>query len=535
MSSTFQDKTIKFIAKSDNPAAVDVLVGLLENSDSELQSLGFEAIYVRRDMALYPILFDTFQTNPEGWMKLPAVNTDRLSKIADIVFRGNDVSKRQSAAQMIQDYRLYETLPSVITLVQGADAEATKLAVHLVIALAEGFYDDLVKAPSDTERRNLDRRREWFVQQMDPLVKSYAVHKVDDLLRALLLVTKKEYQTFQTVMNDHRSAACKKIAEMLATGEHGSYVRVLLGFIGDANSPPVIDEILTTRSDPYYVRKMLDYIGTEPSSDLKTALKRLKGFSWLTPKNQGLAQLIEGLEPNAIQLFASISLSKDESLKLYRYFFQHPSPLAHRAAAECIRKLVGDDVNSLLLEFLNDPDPEAAAAIYKILKARNVKELETQFLVLAERDEPIIKQTLYDAIPDLHVETFASRINHMSRMSAKRLGQYVRKLDPKTFQFIADEIMSPIPIKKIMACDVAAVTGHAPDVEARLIEIALDDDDSNVRIAAIKALSEVLTKTSVEYLKVFMNDQSMNIRDAAALAMKDWMANYQAAFGGAAG
>jgi HEAT repeat protein len=71
-------------------------------------------------------------------------------------------------------------------------------------------------------------------------------------------------------------------------------------------------------------------------------------------------------------------------------------------------------------------------------------------------------------------------------------------------------------------------TGFAKDFLPRIIEIAEEDDELPVRLAAISALSTILTKEALEALRNLMHDRVTDVRDAVAIAVKDWAAAYRA-------
>ncbi|MDR0870503.1 MAG: HEAT repeat domain-containing protein [Planctomycetaceae bacterium] len=525
--SAFQGKTIKFLGKDPNPAAVEVLVKLLANPDNRLRTMAFDALFLRKDQTLCILLFKYFIKDEEFWAHNEILTAERLSRLADAAFRTDNAAVREEAARVILQYKLYETLPAVLMYLEGSDDELAVKAKAMTLQLSESFYADLLAAP-ESERRNFDRRREWFVQQLDGPIKRYSVNNCEELIKSLLILAKKDYETMVTLAADHRSVAGKKVIEELSTGEHGSYIRLLLSYIGDSGTPALIDEILVKRSDPLFVRKMLETVGPEPTFEFKTALKRFKEFAWFFPNKAELPSLVDGLEPFAVQLLSASDFPKDRQIKLHRFFLERKPAESRRAAAEAVRRLVGDDVNSMLLDFLNDSDPVTAATIFRILKARNCKEIDQHFDTLVNRPEPEIRQAIYDTMPDLHIESFASRFNQLTAESARIQGRYVRLIDPNTLKIISDDIVSPIPIRRLSACGVAAATGYARDFEKRIIEMAAGDDEGKVRIAAITALGSILTKDSIEEIKYLINDRSMDIRNAAAAALRDWMTAYQA-------
>ncbi|MDR1268675.1 MAG: HEAT repeat domain-containing protein [Planctomycetaceae bacterium] len=528
MTTLFQEKTIKFLGKSSNPASNEILLKLLGHPVDRIRTLAFDCLYLKKDAELYLLLFKCFIQDKDYWLQTKSLQRDRLFRLTDTAFRNGKDALHEAAAAIILEQKLFETLPAILANLEGTNEKRAQESRAMVLQLAELFYADLLNA-SELERRNFDKRREWFIEQLDAPVKRYAVHGIDEILQSLLIVTKKDFATMATLANDHRSVAGKRVSELLLHGQHGSYIRLLLSYLSDPDSPAVIDEILATRSDSFFVRQMLEFVGVNPAEEFQDALKRFRSFAWLVPKNPDLPELVQGLEPCAVQLLQASSFPKYQMVALYRFFFERHSVESRRAAAVAVRRLVGDDVNAMLLHFVNDSDAETAAMIFRILKSREVKELSAQFEQLINRRELEIRKAIYETTPELHIETFTSRINQMTAESAKTMGRYVYCIDPNTLTVLRDDLFSPIPVRRLSACLAVLATGLCSQFMKRLIELAETDDDVNVRCAALSALSTILTKEAVETIKHLVDNKSMIIRDAATVALKKWMTDYQTA------
>ena len=526
----FQEKVIRFIGKSENPAAIEILQQLLAHTDTDFRKLAFNALYLKKDPDVYILLFKQFQKDEEYWGTPGTVPSERLAKIADAALRNTSGEYRTTAANAIMKYKLYEVLPAVVLYLESQDKKFSLLMRKTLLHLAESFYNDIMAA-TPADRRNFDRKREWFVSQLDGIIKRYPINGIDEAIQSLLIITKTDFDLMKLVAADHRSATAQKMGEFLRTGTHRSYFRLLLSYVADPESPGTMDAIISERADAAFVRRLLEYVGPDPSPEFRSAVKRFQELVWFKADNPELPGLVEGLEPNAVQLLQSISLPKDRVLPLYRFFLERPSVESRRAAAESARWLVGEEINQLLLQFVDNSDPQTAAILFRLLKSREVAGVDAVFPQLIERPEPEIRQAIYDMMPELHVETFASRISQMTPLTAQKMGRYVRLIDPNTHKVIADDIKSPIPIRRASACKVAMVTDYAKEFVARIIEIAEYDDELPVRLAAIAALSTVLVKEALETLKRLAGDQSTDIRDAVEIGVKSWAAAYHATTG----
>jgi hypothetical protein len=190
--------------------------------------------------------------------------------------------------------------------------------------------------------------------------------------------------------------------------------------------------------------------------------------------------------------------------------------------------MVGEEINRLLLKFVDNSDPQTTAIVFKLLKSREVNGIDDVYPKLLERPDPIIRQAVYDMVPDIHVETFASRVSQMTPFQAQKWGRFVRLADPNTYKVVDDDIKSPIPIRRTSACKVALYTGYADKFLSRIIEIAEYDDEHASRLAAISALSAIMKKEALESLKRLTSDRYTDIREAAESAIKTWAATYHA-------
>ena len=522
----FQEKIIKFIGKSVNPSANDILLHLLAHVDPDLRRVAFNAIYLKKSPDLYVLFFKQFTQDEEFWGKPGTIPSERLAKIVDAALRDPSGQHRQAAAEAAMKYKLYEILPAVVISLESSDQQHAAMMRKVLLHLADSFFDDLIVA-SPVERRNFDRKREWFVSQLDSPIKRYSISACDEAVQSLLIIGKKDFDLMKLVAGDSRSAVGKKFAEYLRTGTHRCFLRVLLNYVDDPDSPGTMDEIISERSDALFVRKLLEYVGLDPNPDFRTALKRFKEFTWFRAENPELLDIVAGLERNAVQLLQSVSFPKERVIPLYRFFLERESVDSRRAAAESVRWLVGEEINHLLLKFVNNSDPQTAAILFRLLKSRDVSGIEDVLPTLIERPDSEIRQAIYDMMPNLRAESFASHVSQMTPITAQKTGRYVRLIDANTYKKIDDDIRSPIPIRRAAACKVAMYTDYTREFLPQIIDIARDDEMS-VRLAAIAALSTVLVKDALAALKSIENDRSTDIRDAVRIAVQNWAAAYHA-------
>ncbi|MGL6225963.1 MAG: hypothetical protein ACRC10_04965 [Thermoguttaceae bacterium] len=520
------DKTVKFLGETENPAACDILRVLLDSQDWPTRSAAFEALYLKKDQTLNLLLLSKFLEDEENWMKVPAVNTDRLARLFEAATRANDPALLTTSIQMVLRWKIYDGLKSLLPFLDSPRADLAKLAGESILSLAEKFYDEMAACTTVAELRNLDRRREWFSAELEDAVRRYSVHGMVEPIKAFLLVARKDYASFLNIMGDHHSAASKKILELIETGDHGSYLRLLLSFLEDSNAPPQIDAIICKRSDARFVRNMLSIAGQAQNAQAKQPYKRFKDFAWMKPNDPHLPELIESEEASFVQLFTNIGLTREKQIEMFRFVFSKCSAEGRRAAAESLRAFPGDDFNALLLDVVNDPDPAACATLMKLVKSRNMKEAEQVIGQCLERSEPQIMQAIYDIVPDYHIESYLQKVVDLDPQEALTRGRIVRKVDENAEKVLSAELVSAVPVRRIAAITAVRYMGFGREYQDYLIKMVREDAETTIRVAACTALGEVLTVESLRTLKEATEERSLALRTAATEAIQRWSQLY---------
>lgn len=525
----FQEKTIKYLAKTENPAATDLLRPLLSDEDLRIRGLAFEALYLKRDPEILLELFDAFAANTAHWKGCPQITQDRLGRIAQAGIRSGDLERMRKAMDLVRDYKIYEAMSAFVPLIESPDKESAHYGAEGVMMLGEMFYKDLSEAPNAVARANLDRQRLWLTTELDGVAKRYSMHGMLEPLRAVLMITKKDYDTFQTVMQDIHSAASKKVMEILAEEDHPGFYRLLLSFVDDPDSPPSVDVILTKKREPRFVRYLLQVVGDNPSDEAKAAFKRFSAFSWLDPTNPDLKELVAGLETPLVRLMTNMSLPRERLLALFSFVMKNGEVEGRRTAAAALRQYPGDDFNNLVRGLLDDPDPLVCSSLLRIVKSRNFPDADEIISAFVQRNDPEINKTLFELMPDYRIDAFLSRMSQYSEPAAYSMGKIVRSVDPNTAKILSNEVGSFVPVRRQIACDGIRFTGMARDFLGDLCKIAETDDETNARIAALNALADVLLKEAIVTIQDAMQDKSFVIREAATAAAQKWMTRYQKA------
>ncbi|MDR1959464.1 MAG: HEAT repeat domain-containing protein [Planctomycetaceae bacterium] len=514
------EKNIRFCIKTDNPAATEMLRFYLKSDDYEIRQKAFEGIFFKQEPGIFAELFRLIRENEEMWMKIPFLTPARLGKILDSIIRGNDWEQTRTACEMAVRYKVYESLPAISTLLEVPKPEYVSLSAETTLQLAECFYESLAAAVSSLELRNMDRQREWIAAQMEVPVRKYGIHGRDEFVRAYLMVAKRGYTFLNGVLDDIHSQVCKLMIKLLRESEGGSYYRLLLSYIGDANTPQIINNVLTEKDNKSFVQYLLKWISDAPSQSMKDALKRFNRFSWIRTDNTGLADLIEGLEACFVQLVAHATLPREITLAMFEFILQSSSVEGKRAVMTVIRSFSGDDVNRILLAVASDSDPVVCSKILKILKNRNVKEAVQVIMQNVEHPDPLVRRTIYELMPEFRIENFLQKMGQISPYTAGIIGKIVLNVDPHVHKRISEDIASATPLRRRVAMETLQCMGICGEYEEQIVHLLENDDEVPVRVAACKALGDVVTQNSVQTLTWASHDRNLMVQRAAVESLE---------------
>ena len=521
------DKTIRFLTKSLNPSSIDLLRFLLNDLERDIREKAFEGLYSKKKPELMLELFHLVAQNESQWREVAFLNPERMSRLAEEAIRSGDFELAKMGCAMAIRNNLYETLPAISTMLDVPRPDWVDFAAGTLLKLATCFYNELANAASDLDRRNMDRRREWFAAQLEDPVRRFPIHGRIEPVKAFLLVVKKNHPFLLGLFGDVHSQVCKTVINLLQNNEDVGYYRLLLGFIDDANAPPVIDLILTSKEDRKFINCMLKTVGENPSQTTKDALKRFKGFRWIVPGNEAIPDLIEGEEAGFVQLVANATMPRETTLAMFDLIFKLPSVKGRQAAIKAIRAFNGDDVNRILIAAVNDSDPEVCSEAIRVMKAKRVKEVDQIIMQKYDHPSAMVRDTIYELMPEFRIETFFQKIGQVTDNMARIIGRIVRRIDPNVQKRINEEIASAIPVRRRMAVDATLYTNLAPEYEETLIHIAENDDEIEVRIAACMALAHVLTNDSWQTLQQAAASRNLAIQQAGNEASKNWRKNME--------
>ncbi|MDR1382821.1 MAG: HEAT repeat domain-containing protein [Planctomycetaceae bacterium] len=518
----FLEKTIRFLANSANPLSIELLQFLLGSSDCDTREKAFTGLYLKNSPEILLQLFGKIRDSEKEWLALPFLTPERMSKIIEPTFQSNNYELTEYACQFAVRNKLYESIKSITLLFKVHHPKWIQMAAQAILQLAESFYSDLADAPSETARRNMDRRREWFASQLEDTVRQFGTHGCIEPIKAYLLVAKKNYPFLINTLNDIHSKVCKTIIDLLQNQEETRFYRLLLSFLDDISSPAIVDIILTSKQEQKFVSSLLQMIGTNPSQQTRSALKRFLDFGWIHSDNEKLPDLIAGLEENFVQLIANSGLPRNTSLAMFDFIFRLPSVEGRRAAIKAIRGFHGEDVKNILIEAVEDSDPQVCSEALRLMKNRKISKVDQIILQKVYHPSELVRHTIYQLTPEFHIENFFRNVGQMTESTASAFGKIVRSIDPNTRKHISQEIQSSIPVRRKVAMDVIRYTGLTEEYEDTLITLAENDDETDLRIDAYWMLANIFSADSYQTLQKAERDRNPLVQQAAIQAATNW-------------
>jgi HEAT repeat protein len=516
------DKTLHFLGKCENPAAVDILKKLLENDDWKIREKAFSALLLRNDPDLDRELFVRYLLDEDFWQESEVVTPEKLTRLVNHAMQSTDKRMVKKSIELASKKELFEAIPALGRALEDEDPAIGEPAAAAIQSLATQFYEKLRTANSAVDRRNMDRLREWITNELDTPVRQYINHGYIEPVMAFITLAKRTNPNLITILNDVHGEAHKAVIDILKESSDGGAIRLLLSFLDYPDSPPAVDLVIKQRCDKKFVTNLLDMVGLEPSETMRGALKRFKEFDWIHPENEHLLEVIANHEDKFINLVTNATLERESVMEMFELVFKHGSVHGRRQAAAMMRRYRGEDANKLMLKAVHDPDAEVTATLIREIATRNLKDAQQILMTFVDRPEPEIKEAIYETMPELRIETYLQKLEQMTEHTAEQMGRIVRHIDPYAKKRVNEEMSGFSPVRRKIAVDAARYMGLGGELEELLCKIAEDDDEVNVRIQACLALADVLSKSAFDSLRYAANDRNVGVQRAAREALVTW-------------
>ncbi len=509
--------TFQFLAKTENEAAVEVLVAGLDSGHEATRHGALRALLERRSEAGHRAVFKRLGKLDEKDREIVAERPARLVRVVAEALKDANPKAVEKACATVEHFRLYDALPSLISaLVRENNPNAPAIA-RSVLRLTEGFYAELCENDSQPKRRDMGGLRDRITLDLEDAVRKFHRHRQSEAVEALLLLAKQKNVTLRDLLSRPDEASYEAIVELLRTSEQGGVVRLLLGLLDDPKSPLVVADVIGSRTDAKFVGHLARTVGPNPGRAVSESLRRIRSIAWATTGHPVFAELDDETQEGAVQILVGSSLEREHVIAMLGHLAKHGKPGGRRAAIAALKAFDRPGINQIVVDALSDPCPGVRAEA--VLQVRQRQILGALSLLIGMVDDPAdeVRKALKAAMPEFSFRHFLSNFDDMEPQQRQVAGALVMKIDEDCLAQVLHQLDRPSPVwrrRAVLAALAMGMVSKVPALEQRMIEL-LSDDDHIVRVAAATALADCKSVPSWEALRDAMLDRSYVVQEAA--------------------
>ncbi|MDZ7615368.1 MAG: hypothetical protein U1E05_00095, partial [Patescibacteria group bacterium] len=344
--------TFQFLAKTENAAAVELLVAGLDCDHEAARHYSLRALLERRDEAGHHAVFKRLAQFDEKSREIIAERPARLVRVVAEVLKEGKAEAVKKACDAVEEFRLYDAAPSLIAaLVRENNPHAPVLA-QTVLRLTEAFYIELSENDSSPKRRDIAGLRDRITLDLEDSVRKFHRHRQPAAVEALLLLAKQKNVTLRDLLSRPDEASYEPIVELLRTSEQGGVVRLLLGLLDDPKSPLVVAEVIGDRTDAKFVGHLARTVGATPSRAVAESLKRIRNIAWAAIDHPVFAELDDAAQEGAVQILVGSSFERNRVFAVLGHLAKRGNAGGRRAAIRALRGFTQPGTSQIVIDAL---------------------------------------------------------------------------------------------------------------------------------------------------------------------------------------
>jgi len=507
-------KTFQFLAKTENEAAVDLLVAGLDSKSEAAHGWSLRALLQRRSEQGHIEVFKRLSKMGPKDQEIIAEHPARLVRVVAQALTDPNPKAVRKACATVEKFRLYDAVPSLISQLVREDNPHQEMLAGTVFRLVESFYGELSGSETEAQRRDMSGLRDRITLDLEDAVRKYHRHRRHEAVEALLLLAKQKNVTLRDLLSRPDEASYEPILELLRTSEQGGVVRLLLGLLEDPKSPIVVSEVIGGRADAKFVAHLARTVGPRPSRSVTESLERIREVAWAEPGHPVLKELDGEGQEGAVRLLLCTGTDEERVRAVLGWLAEHGTPNGRRTALDALAEHRDADANRVVVQALNDEDGEVRAAAIRQLRSRQVPGALSLLIRLVDDEHPAVREALRIAMPEFSFRQFMANFDDLAEELRPVSGHLVTKLDESCQEKLLELMNRPSPVGRRRAILAALSMGLVHGLEERIIEL-LSDDDHIVRVAAAKALADCKSAPSWEALRDALLDRSYVVQEAA--------------------
>lgn len=508
------ESTFKFLARTDNDAAIGVLLAALNDPSEEVQYEALSTLLRRPGTAGGREILAMFDRLSQRQKDVILDHPGRMTRALRDALRGDDDAVFNTACRAVVTFHEYDLAPVLLGVMEDQQPPRSELAVQTLVKLVSVLYDELAASSGTAPKRDPQAMRRNLVAALEAGVQNFAKHKSIEVLECFLWLANRDNVLLKSILQNPHHAAFLLVMEILTKSQHGGIIRLLLGFLDDPRAPTAALGVAGSRGDAKFVRHLLKKIGREPSGQMAQNLKKIESIGWLRFKGTLLEQFDDAAQHAMVRMVMASGLPRPVAFEAITYILAHGKAGGRREAARALADFSGADANAICLRALDDADPQVQANILGHIRQRGIPGIFPHLVDMVESKHAVVRQAARQCLSEFTFERFVGAFDMLDEEVRRSTGLLVKRTDPQSLGELKKELESAVRTKRLRGVQMAVCMDLAEPLQETILAL-LKDEDHLVRVAAVKALAQCWTPAVRQALTEALHDRNAVVQEEA--------------------
>ena len=517
-------KTLDLLATSKNRSAARLLDAALRSSFPGIQRSACQKIITTRGSHGMTELIRQFDTFDQVTLDYLADYGEKLVGAIRSALLSGDEQLRANGYQATLTLKIVEMIPDLLTIYhdQHDHLEKGSPLSETILTLMDTLRDMIQSR----------RRRRYLInvvltditRVMNELIRIYRRNDPPLILQAFLEFYPYIYDLSpflaETIRNPTHPCYLP-IARLLQQSREPFVFRFMNACLDGPDPPPLVLSSIVKRDDLPFLQALCQKIEEGVTDYFKENIGKVKRFEWFGNIRAVLDHLDESCQPGLVELVAMVPQPPEQRRALLTLMMAYAKPAGRRAVIPYLGQIPGEAVDKLLLQAVDDNDPEVQIAAMEQVKTRNIPGAAFLILQHAESPHEIVRQAIQELLPEFRFNRFWELFDQLNEEQRRTSIKLIRKIDPQFVAQLTEILQIGKPTEKAKAMLCLDAWPIPPQIEDALCMLLLNDENAALRTRAAVLLAEGRREASRNSLvQAFHRDPNSEVRAAARASLE---------------
>ncbi|MFW6169055.1 MAG: HEAT repeat domain-containing protein, partial [Planctomycetota bacterium] len=355
---------------------------------------------------------------------------------------------------------------------------------------------------------------------LERAVDGHGRHQNQSVVEAFLILTHHENPLLREILHEPRHPAYLVTLNLLRGSKRPAIIRLVLNLLEFRSALQMAVQIVSHRRDFTFVKALLQRLASRSVDSFSGSLRRVESIDWLEDDLGLLNALNEQEQETTVELAMASNMNRIQVFNVLRYILHYGHARGRRAAARAVRAFGGAEANESVLAGLRDPDPQVQANMVVQLRERGIPGAISHLIRLLDSPHESVAEAAKSCLSEFNFSRYLGIFDMMEDDARRSTGLLVRRVDPRAFDRLAEELQSPLRTRCLRALEIAVVM-HAVELMEGLIISLLHHQDYFIRAQAARVLAHSPSPLTQQALRQALLDRSVMVREAAEESLRD--------------